>query len=214
MSAALVLVAGLLLAFAAWRWAASGIDGAARVALVGVLGVTAASFNVVVPIPSIEATTTVVLCTSLVLGARTGIAAGLVAVVGSSVAGGVGAWTAWQVVAVTCVALLAATVSRVLPSGGDWSTARRGMVLAALAIVSTIVWDVIVTAGGIASYATQPGLSALEQVVAALLLGAAFTAVHVAFTTAFTVVGGPPLLHALERARPRLSGGTVVPATS
>lgn len=214
MTALLTLAAGLALALGAWRWAASGIDGAARVALVCVLGTTAASFNVIVPIPSIEATTTIVLCTALVLGARTGIAAGLVAVVGSSVAGGVGAWTAWQVVAVTFVALLGAVAGRALPPGGDWSSRGRAGALAILAVVATLAWDVVVTAGGAASYATQPGLDPVEQVLAALLLGAAFTLVHVACTTALTVAGGPPLLHALERARPRLAGGIVVPAAS
>lgn len=212
MTAVLTLAAGLSIALVAWRWAARGIDGAARVALVCVLGTTAASFNVVVPIPSVEATTTVVLCTAMVLGARTGIATGLVAVVGSSVAGGVGAWTVWQVVAVTTVALLAAGAGRLTPWGADWSSRRRVGALALLAVVATVLWDVIVTAGSIASYAPQAGLEPLEQIAAALLLGAAFTAVHVACSTALTVVGGPPLLHALERARPRLAGGTIVPA--
>lgn len=212
MTAVLTLLAGVLVALGAWRWAATGIDGAARVALVCVLGTTAASFNVVVPIPSIEATTTVVLCAALVLGARTGVATGLVAVVASSVAGGVGAWTVWQVVAVTVVALLGAGAGRLAPADGDWSSRRRSGMLLLLAVVATLSWDVIVTAGGIASYATQPGLTPVEQLVAALLLGAAFTAVHVACSAALTMFGGPPLLHALERARPRLGGGTIVPA--
>jgi energy-coupling factor transport system substrate-specific component len=212
MIALLTLLSGLLLAVGAWRWSASGIDGASRVALVAVLGVMAAAFNLVVPVPSVEATTTVVLCTALMLGARTGAAAGLVAVVGSSIAGGVGAWTLWQVVAVALVALVGAAVGRVAGRDRDWFTSARRTILGIAAAVSTLTWDVVTTAGGAASYATQPGLTPLEQVMSALLLGLAFTLVHVVFTTAFTVVGGPPLLHALERARPRLGGGEIVPS--
>ena len=48
------------------------------------------------------------LCTAIALGARTGAAAGLVAVVASSIAGGVGVWTIWQVLAVLVVALVGA----------------------------------------------------------------------------------------------------------
>ncbi|MCW2928816.1 MAG: hypothetical protein JWM86_2784, partial [Thermoleophilia bacterium] len=79
MTALLTLLAGILVALAAWRWSMASIDGASRVALVVVLAVTAAAFNVVVPIYSVEATTTIVLCTTIALGARTGVATGIVA---------------------------------------------------------------------------------------------------------------------------------------
>lgn len=213
MTAVWTLLSGIALATIAWRWSIRGVGGASRIALVAVLGATAAAFNVVVPIPSIEATTTVVLCTAIVLGVRMGAAVGLVAVVGSSLAGGVGAWTAWQVVAVTVVAAVGALAGRAVAARDvDWFTPAPRIALAIAAAVATLAWDVVVTAGGVASYATQPGLTPLEQVVSALLLGAAFTLVHVVFSTAFTVVGGPSLLHALERSRPRLDGGTITPA--
>jgi hypothetical protein len=215
MTAVWTLLAGLLLAVGAWSWAARDIGGATRVALVAVLGATAAAFNVVVPVPSIEATTTVVLCVAAVLGARSGIAVGIVAVLGSSITGGVGAWTLWQVVAASVVAAIGVCIgSRDL--GFDWYVGAARIRLAVGAVLATVAWDVIVTVGGAASYATQPGLTRAEQVVAALLLGLMFTVVHVVFTTAFTVLGGPPLLHALQRASPRLDGGelqvTGVPA--
>jgi len=203
MSAALVLVAGVLLAIAAWAWSARSIDGSARVAIVAVLGVTAASFNIVVPVPSIEATTTVVLCTALALGARTGAAAGLVAIVASSVTGGIGVWTVWQVVAVVAVALIGATLS-IGRRSDDWYGPMRVGLLAVGAFVATLAWDAITTAGSMLSIA-PPG----QTLFATLLLGAAFTVTHAAFTTVFTVLGGPPLLHALGRARPRLDGGRV-----
>lgn len=209
MTALWTLLAGFVLAAGAWQWSTRSIDGSARVAIVAVLGVTAAAFNIVVPIPSIEATTTIVLCASMALGARTGIAAGLVAIVASSVTGGVGVWTIWQVVAVAVVGIIGAVAARVAGRDTDWFTRRSALVLVVTAVVATIAWDVVTTAGSAASYATQAGLTPMQQIVSALLIGAMFTLTHVVFTTMFTVVGGPPLLHALCRARPRLAGGIV-----
>lgn len=209
MTALWTLLAGVTLAAAAWHWSTRSIDGSARVAIVAVLGVTAAAFNIVVPVPSVEATTTVVLCASIALGARTGIAAGLVAIVASSVTGGVGVWTIWQVVAVALVGIVGVVAAGVAGRDIDWFTRRAAVVLACASVVATIAWDVVTTAGSAASYATQVGLTPMQQVVSALLIGAMFTVTHVLFTTAFTVIGGPPLLHALGRARPRLAGGVV-----
>ena len=212
MTALWTLLAGLVVAAGAWRWSTRSSDGSARVAIVAVLGVTAAAFNVVVPVPSIEATTTVVLCAAIALGMRTGIAAGLVAVVGSSVTGGVGVWTIWQVVAVVAVAGIGVALGRTRRRDVDWFDRRQAPALATAAMLATISWDVITTAGSAASFAAVPGLSPMQQVVSALLVGAMFTLTHVVFTTLFTVLGGPPLLHTLTRARPRLAGGIVQPA--
>ena len=209
MTAIWTLLAGFALAGAAWQWSTRSIDGSARVAIVAVLGVTAAAFNIVVPIPSVEATTTIVLCASISLGARTGIAAGLVAIVASSVTGGVGVWTIWQVVAVAVVGIVGVVAGRIAGRDADWFTRRAAIVLVIASVVATIAWDVVTTAGSAASYATQAGLTPMQQVVSALLIGVMFTVTHVLFTTAFTVIGGPPLLHALGRARPRLAGGVV-----
>ena len=211
MNALAVLAAGLLLAVVAARWSSRSIEGSTRVAIVAVLGVTAAAFNIVVPIPSIEATTTVVLCTALMLGARTGAAVGIVAIVASSVTGGIGAWTIWQIVAVALVAVIGAVIGRMHGDAADWFTAPRVVTLGLGAGLAALVWDIVTTVGGAASYAPAPGLTPLQQVVAALLIGAAFTIVHVIFTTMLTAIGGPPLLHALGRARPRLDGGRVEP---
>ncbi len=210
MTALWTLLAGFALACGAWLWSTRSIDGSARVAIVAVLGVTAAAFNIVVPIPSVEATTTIVLCASIALGARTGVAAGLVAIVASSVTGGVGVWTIWQVVAVAIVGVIGAVAARVAGRDADWFTRRAAIVLVVSAVLATISWDVVTTAGSAASYATQVGLTPMQQVVSALLIGVMFTVTHVVFTTAFTVIGGPPLLHALGRARPRLAGGVVI----
>jgi hypothetical protein len=205
-SALLVLVAGIVLAVSGWRWSARSVDGSARVAIIAVLGVTAASFNVIVPVPSIEATTTVVLCAALALGARSGAAVGLVAIVASSVTGGIGIWTIWQVVAVLALALLGSSLA-MTGRDADWFAPRRLMLLAGIAFLAAVVWDVVTTAGSMASIAPSG-----QGLVATLLLGAAFTITHAVFSAIFTVAGGPPLLHALSRARHRLDGGSVIPS--
>ncbi|MEO6867086.1 MAG: hypothetical protein ABI200_03615 [Gaiellales bacterium] len=210
MTALVTLGAGLLLALAAWSWSARSIDGSTRIALVAVLGVTASAFNVVVPMPSVEATTTIVLCTALALGARTGAAVGLVAVIGSSVTGGVGIWTMWQVTAVALVALIGAAAARIGTADGDWFTGRRLVMLGCAAAISALCWDVVTTAGSVLSIAPPPGVSPVEQLISFLLIGIMFTVVHIVCSVALTVLGGPPLLHALIRARPRLAGGTVI----
>lgn len=205
MSAALVLLAGLLLAAGAAAWSARAADGSARVALVAVLGVVAAAFNVVVPIPSVEATTTVVLCTAIVLGARTATAVALVAIVASSVAGGVGPWTAWQVLAAVGIALAGALVGRAARDV-DWYATGRLVQLGCVAALAATGWDVVTTAGS----AVALGASGVDgRLGSLLLLGAPFTLTHAAFTATFTAIGGPPLLHALGRARHRLDGGIV-----
>ena len=72
MTALITLLAGLALMLACSMWATRSDDAATRVTLIVMLGISATAFNVVVPIPNIEATTTAVLCAGLVLGARTG----------------------------------------------------------------------------------------------------------------------------------------------
>jgi energy-coupling factor transport system substrate-specific component len=185
------------------------VEGSARVAIVAVLGVTAAAFNVVVPIPSVEATTTIVLCTALALGARTGTAAGLVAVIASSVTGGVGTWTIWQLAAVALIALVGSALGRTGP-WADWFAPARMLGLAAAGAIAAAISDLVTTAGSISAYAPPGGGSLEHQVIGAMLIGAAFTVTHMVFSALFTAVAGPSLLHALGRARPRLDGGVVL----
>lgn len=212
MIALLTIALGLALAVGAWRWSARGADDATRVAIVAVLGVAAATFNVVVPVASVEATTTAVLCSALVLGARTGIAVALVALVASSVAGGIGAWTPWQFVALVGVALVGRIAAVLLGPDRDWYAPSVVATLAGAAAVSTIGYDVVVTASSLLSYGASGGGTFLESLASAMLTGLAFTLTHAAFTTAFTVVGAPPLLHALSRARARLDASATVTA--
>lgn len=196
MTGVLVLLVGLVAAVAVTRWAVASAGDASGASVVAVLGSTAAAFNIVVPVASIEATTTIVVCSALALGARTACAVAIVAVMGSSMAGGFGAWTLWQIVASVLVAILAANVPVAAPVSRT--------VLGLVAVVATVLYDVIVTAGGLASYVPVTGGTFANQLTAALLIGALFTVVHAVFTSIFTIAVGPSLLHALGRARRRL----------
>lgn len=203
MTALLTLAAGVLVAIACWHWSMRSLDGATRMALVVSLGVAATVFNVVVPIANVEATTTVVLCASLVLGAPTGAAVGLVAVIGTSITGGVGMWTTWQVVGMAAVAVLGDLLGRVSRRRTDWFGTRSAS-LVGVAIVATGTYDVLVTVPTVFLLAPIGPGSATERAISALLLGVPFTIMHVVFVAAFTALAGPSLLFTLGRARLRL----------
>lgn len=202
MTAALALIGGMVLAVGVWLAAARSAADATRMSLVAVLGVSAAAFNVIVPIASVEATTTTVLCTAAALGARTGLGVGAVAVLGSSIAGGLGPWTPWQLVGVAAVAAVgAATGAAARRAAGPGGSDAR-LALAAAAAVATLAYDVVVTVPTLLVLAPGEGPVA-GQAGAALLVGAPFTLVHVLATTAMTWAAAPALLHCLARARLR-----------
>lgn len=212
MTALLTLAAGAALALACWWWAVRRLDGSSRMAIVVALGVAASAFNIVVPIPNVEATTTMVLCTALLLGAPSGAAVGLVAVIATSVTGGVGMWSVWQIVGMAVVALAGGLLGYVAGHRADWFDLRSGLLLQGAAAIATCCYDVIVTVPTVLILSPMPpsGTTAattpLEQAIAALLLGVPFTLVHVVFVMAFTAIAGPPLLFTLGRARLRLVG--------
>jgi hypothetical protein len=171
-------------------------------ALVVVLAASAAAFNVIVPVPSIDATITVVLCAALVLGLASAASVGVVAVVASSVTGGIGVWTVWQCVAVLMVAALGASMRRlVLQRSEEGGVQVRSAALGLLTVASVLLYDVVVTVPTALTIA--PAGSFAGNLVGALLLGVAFTLTHTAWVTLLTVSGGPALIAALARARDR-----------
>lgn len=211
MTAVYAILAGCLLAAVGWWWSNRGIDGANRVALVALLGVLATTYNVVVPIANVEATTTMVICAALVLGARTGAAVGIVAVIGTSSTSAFGTWTLWQVVGTCVMAVVAAAAAHVFVRVRvvDWTTTSGRVLLGALVAVATLAYDVVVTVPTVFAVGAVGTDTGLERMASALLLGVSFTLVHVVATTALSVMVGPSLLQALERARLRLAGGVV-----
>lgn len=179
------------------------MHGANELAVAVVLATCAAAFNLVVPIPNVEATTMMVVCASLVLGIRVASIVGALAVLATGITGGLGYWTAWQVLGYAVVAV----VSVVLVLG--WSRRHNvatihPLALAGVTMIVTTIYDVIVTVPGV-QIALTSGASFSSALQGALLIGAPFTLVHVAATSVMTAVAGPPLIRALTRARRRLS---------
>jgi energy-coupling factor transport system substrate-specific component len=203
MSGIAVVLGGLLALVLASSWALRGLDSANRVAVVVLLSAFATAFNLVVPMPNVEATTTVVVCTALTLGLRPAIAVGILAVLGTSITGGLGLWTGWQVLGMSLVASLAATFG---PAARDVVAGAGRVRLGCLVALATVAYELVVTMPTV--QLAGAGRSAggfLEGMVALVLLGLPFTIVHVIATVALTLVAGPALVAALERSRNRLA---------
>lgn len=198
MTGLVVIVAGLALAGTAWRWAIRGVEGPERLSVAVVLGLMATAFNIVVPVPNIEATTLVVVCLAVALGPSAAVVAAIVAVLGTGMTGGVGVWTAWQVVGYVTIALVASALVRARVNlDGRW-------MIVATVMVGTIVYDVMLTVTGVWTLGLADPEGGAASVLDALLLGAPFTLTHVAGNALIAVLGAPALVHALSRARQRM----------
>lgn len=210
MTSTALLLAGLVGAVFVLRWSNTGVGSSSRLSIAAVLGIAAAVFNVIVPVPSIEVTTTLVVCCSIALGWRMGVSVGAVAVLGASVAGGVGVWTLWQIIAVSFAAGIAVCFGPLVRLRAPVSNRRVALWLSMATMLSTVTWDLVVTVGSIVSIGTQEGVVFGQQLGYALWLGGMFTLIHTVFSVGFSWIVGPGLVHTLQRARPRLDGGVVV----
>lgn len=198
MIALAALAAGALVCVLAWTWAAAGLHTGTRVAVVVVLAAAAVAFNTLVPIPNVEATSTVVICVAATLGLRSALAVAVLAVVGSDVASGIGLWAVWQAIGFALLAAAAHLLARVVSLRADSFDAR--LWFAAAAVPLTFVYDAVVTIASIVvTGAVAPGRYGYV-----LLAGLPFSTVHAAATAAMLLLAGPALLRALNRASLRL----------
>lgn len=208
MTGVVVVLGGLGLLLVVWAWSGRALDSANHVAVVVVLGTFAAAFNLVVPVPNVEATTTLVVCTAAVLGMRAAVAVGLVAVLGTGITGGLGIWTGWQVVGMSVVA----AGGSLLPRGAvsALSSGRRRWWLASWAGVLTIVYELVVTLPTANLVGVTQSVGGFDdRVLGLFLLGLPFTAIHCATNVMFVSLTGPSLIAALRRASMRLSLSSV-----
>lgn len=204
----LILIIGAIAGAAVvWWWSLRSMHGANELAVAVVLATCAAAFNLVVPIPNVEATTMMVVCSSLVLGVRVASIVGALAVLATGITGGLGYWTAWQVLGYAVVAVLSVVLLFAWNRRHDVSTLHP-LVLAGVTVIVTGAYDIIVTVPGV-QIALTSGASFSSAMQGALLIGAPFTLVHIGATTAMTAVAGPPLIRALTRARRRLSSSPI-----
>jgi hypothetical protein len=197
-----LLLLGCSMAIAIWVIGISARDRSAadRVCLAVVLGVLAAACNLIIPIPNVEVATTLVMVAAVTLGVRTSLLVGAIAVLGSSLSGGVGPWTAWQIVGFAAVAVVARAVL------GDATRARHVWALAATAVLATLVYDALVTGTSLQLTGATAGMPASEAFRTAMLLGLPFTLLHVMTNVVCAVAIGPPLIDGLARARGRMHG--------
>lgn len=194
MSALTIIVCGALVAALVWIVAVRAPLDSERLTVAVALGVAAAAFNIVVPIPNVEVTTVAVMCIAATLGIVPAVLAAGIAVVGTSVTGGFGPWTAWQLVGFATIAAMAAA----------WSAAARTrrrpitpVHIAILTAVAVPLYDAALTITGTSVIVAGEGWG--DAVTASLLLGLPFTVLHTVACVAITLAFAPGLLRALVR---------------
>jgi energy-coupling factor transport system substrate-specific component len=197
-----VLLAGLAVLAAAWIWSVRAADAVVGVTVSALLATLATVFNVVVPVADVEATTTVVVCVSLVLGVRMSVLVAVLAVIGTGAAAGLGTWTGWQVAGFVLVATGARLARPALDLVRDPAT--QAWAIAALAGVLTLMYDTVTTVATVQLTGTQVAGGFWSSAGSLLLLGVPFTATHVVGNVVIARLLAPPLVLALERARVRI----------
>lgn len=199
MIAVLILGVGVIVLLATWRFGLGAARSPVSVAVLATLATLGSVFNIVVPVSNVEATTTLVACVALVLGFRSGLLVGVLAVIGTGIASGFGVWTGWQVAGFAVVAagmVLVGSLSRAVPSAWRWPS------LGAAIALLTLAYDVVLS---LPSAGMLPGAAGMASLPALLLLGAPFTLTHVVGNVIIFLAIGPSLVHALERARVRIA---------
>jgi hypothetical protein len=156
-----------------------------------VLGVCAAVWNVLVPLPNVEATSLVVICVAMSLGTRPAIMTGAVASLLSSIAGGLGVWTSWQIVGVVVLAVV-----------GGQAAARCNSRLQVALICGA-------TAGLVDVLITVPTVAATMQlerdlIPGLILVGLPYTVFHIVAVAALAYALAPSLSSSLDRASQRV----------
>lgn len=202
MSQLLPLLLGLVAALLAWSWASRSTASSNEMSVVVVLAALAAAFNVIVPLPNLELTTTVVVCAAIALGIRPAAATGMLSVIATGVVGGLGMWTAWQMLGYAAIAAMIGLGARGDVASYAHRTSAR-LWLAALVAISVTGYDIVVTLmtvlGTNAAVASHP--------LQLLLVGLPYTVLHVVGSVTLTLAAGPALLQSLTRAQLRLGGG-------
>lgn len=191
MSPTSVTLIGLLLAVAILVWAARSMNDSILLTVTVFLGVCASVWNVLVPLPNVEATSLVVICVAVSLGTRPAIMTGAVTTVLSSIAGGLGVWTSWQIVGVVVLAVVGGSIAS--------RCADRWQVAVVCGLVAGVV-DVLITIPTVATTMRVP----VEIVPGLLLAGIPYTLVHVVAVGAITYAIGPSLGSSLDRAARRV----------
>jgi hypothetical protein len=186
-------------AAAALVWAgcvrSRGMNDPDRVAISVSLGVLAAIANLIIPIPSIELVTVCVVCVAATFGLGSATMLAVIAVLGTGLGGGLGPWTAWQIVGFVTVAAL-----------GALAGSRRESSIVPLCVavaLGTVFYDVLLTATSLQLTGVAASLPYPAALRGALLLGLPYTVLHVTANVVLAATVGRSLMRTLERARQR-----------
>ena len=190
---------GAICVVGVWKWSIGGAGDARRAAVVASLATLASVFNLVVPLPSVEVTTLVVVCCAVMVDVRVAISVGVICTLAGGAFAGVGPWTVWQVLGLVLVAVLVGSSSRWLRSLMLDET-RVAPTVSMVVVVSVMVYDVITTAGGLVS------VTGSTRFIDAMLLGVPFMVVHVVTSCVLAWIAAPSLVRALHRVRSRNVG--------
>lgn len=196
MTMVLSFVIGTLAVMLVWRYSIRGAHDARRAAVVASLATLASVFNLVVPLPSVEVTTLVVVCCALMVDVRVSIAVGVMCTLAGGAFAGIGPWTVWQVLGLVLVAVLTGSCGGYLRSVMSDST-RVAPTVSLVVIVGVVVYDVVTTAGGLVA------ITGHTRFVDSLLLGAPFMIVHIVTSGILAWIAAPSLVRALRRVRDR-----------
>lgn len=197
-----ILLVGAAIASAVWAWSIADVRTNNRIAIIATLAGIATAFNLIIPISNVEATTLVVVCSSVVLGWRSATVVGIVCCVASGAVAGIGPWTAWQAASFALIAAGVALWRTLARRAGGVPSAVEMVVMTVLV---TIVYDVVLTATTISAVGVPAATTPAHAVVAALLLGIPFTIMHVVGNVALAMLFGNALIAALQRAAVRLT---------
>ncbi len=187
-----LLFAAAALVVAAAAWLEAGPDSARELAVIATLGGAAAAGRVLfAAVPGVQPVTVIVVAAGAALGARAGIAVGMLAAFTSNFFLGQGLWTPWQMLGWgACGA--AGALARPL--------VRRRIPFAALCAVLGFAFSALMDVWTWLSFFphTWPAL------VATLGRGFWFDVAHAAGNVAIALAAGPELRRMLDRYRRRL----------
>jgi energy-coupling factor transport system substrate-specific component len=197
MTLVVALASLCLISLIGWQSIARGAWTSNHLAVVAALAALASIGRVVLGgVPNVEPVTPIVVCVTIALGLRMGIAVGVLSVLCSNLVLGHGPWTLWQIVGYSAVAIVAHVVSRREPSTVE---------LVSIAGLGAIVYELILTYASVTIFIQGGDATYLRS----LVIGMPFIVVHVVAVSAMTAVIAQPVLQTLRRARRRLDASVI-----
>jgi energy-coupling factor transport system substrate-specific component len=188
-----LLLAGVAVIAGAVAWLESGPDHAREIVVVATISAVAAIGHVVLhPLPGVQPVTLIVVATGAALGARAGVAVGLVSAFVSNFALGQGPWTVWQMLAWGLCGAVGAALAPVLTRRTVFAIVLGLLGLAFSGFLDVWSWS---------AYYDQHTWSTFAANAAR---GFPFDVAHAVGNVVFALLAGPELLRLLGRYGRRL----------